>query len=111
MLENNICPKCHQPTIESYYFCPNCGYNLRPVPLSTSIGTQAILYIKTLLLPPLGIIWGYRYLRQPGTATKLVGLFTIIITIIELYLVTQATVYSVNLVNQQINQQFKMYGL
>ena len=111
MQDINICPSCHQPVIPNYYFCPNCGKNLRPRPLSTSTSTQVLLYLKSLLLPPLGIIWGIRYIRQSDVSSKLVGLFTILITIIEIVFLIQTTVYTVNTVNQQINRQSQLYGL
>lgn len=59
----------------------------------------------------MGIIWGVRYLRQADTKSKLVGLFTIIITVTEIVWLIQSTVNVVNTVNQQINQQFTLYGL
>jgi hypothetical protein len=85
-----------------------CGKNIKPVPLSTSAATQIILYLKALLLPPFGIVWGLRYLRQSGNRTKIVGIIVIILTLIELVWLVQSTVYTINTVNQQINQQFKL---
>ena len=108
---NTLCPTCHQPIQLAYYFCPNCGKNLRPRPLSISFLSQIILYIKTLLLPPLGIIWGFRYLRQSGIASKIVGLITIAITIIEIIFLVKFTVNLINVVNQQIYQQTILYSL
>lgn len=110
-MDTTICSSCHQPIDPSHYFCPNCGKNIKSKPLSTSISAQIFLYLKTLLLPPLGIIWGSRYLRQPDKVSKLVGWFTIIITIVEIVWLIQSTVSIVNTVNQQINQQMKLYGL
>jgi len=59
----------------------------------------------------MGIIWGLRYIKQTDKASKLVGLFVIVLTIIELVWLIQSTVYMVNTANQQINQQFRLYGL
>jgi len=111
MDETTLCPTCHQSVRLTDYFCSNCGKNLRPRPLSTSLLSQIALYLKTLLLPPLGFIWGYRYLRQPGTNSKIVGLITIAITIIEIVLLVEFAVNLVNTVNQQIYQQTSLYGL
>jgi hypothetical protein len=105
------CPSCHQPVKMTDYFCFNCGKKLKSRPLSTSLTSQIILYLKTLLLPPFGLIWGYRYLRQPNTQSKFVGLITIIITIIEIVWLTQTTMNIINTTNQQINQQIQLYGL
>lgn len=105
------CPKCHQPVTLTDYFCPGCGKKIRSRPLSTSLTSQIVLYLKTLLLPPFGLIWGYRYLRQSDTASKIVGLVTIIITAVETVWLVEATVAAVNTVQQQLNQQINSYGL
>jgi hypothetical protein len=111
MEETTLCPACHQPVRPTDYFCYNCGKNLRPRPLSTSLVSQIILYIKTLLLPPFGIIWGFRYIRQPGAASKIVGIITIAITIVEIVFLIQFTINLINTVNQQIYQQTSLYGI
>jgi hypothetical protein len=105
------CSSCHQPVKPIDYFCSNCGKKLHPRPLSTSLFSQLFLYTKTLLLPPFGLIWGYRYLRQSDINSKLIGLFTIFITIIETIWLTQVTVNMINTAKQQINQQIQLYGL
>jgi hypothetical protein len=105
------CPSCHQPVGQTDYFCPYCGKKIRPQPLSTSWGSQIVLYIKTLLLPPLGLWWGYRYLRQSDTSSKLVGLVVVLMTVVEIVWVTQITIGAINTANQQINQQMNLYGL
>lgn len=90
---------------------PTCGKNVRPSPLSTLVSSQIILYIKALLLPPMGLFWGYRYFRQSDTKSKLIGLFTILITIIEIIWITQSTITAINTINQQVAQQSALYGL
>lgn len=105
------CPSCHQPVRLIDYFCPNCGKKLRPVPLSTSLSSQIFLYLKTLLLPPFGLFWGYKYLCQSDTKSKLIGLFTIIITLIETIWLIQSTMNIMDAVSQQISQQSQLYGL
>ena len=100
-----LCPKCHQVIEVAAYFCPNCGQNLKPTPPSTSLGSQLELYLKSLLLPPMGIIWGFRYLRQKGISAKIVGLMAIFLTLAILVIAIKATVDLVNTVNSQINSQ------
>jgi hypothetical protein len=109
MEEILICPGCHQPVAPIDYFCPNCGKNLRPSPLSTSPASQILLYLKTIILPPFGFYWGYRYLRQSDTTSKIVGLITILITLVEIIWLTQTTIAAVNTVNQQV--QIQLNGL
>lgn len=105
------CPSCHQPISQNNYFCANCGKKLQSRPLSTSLTGQIVLYLKTLLLPPFGLIWGYRYLRQSDASSKLIGIVVIIITVVETVWLTQVTINIINTTNQQINQQIQLYGL
>ena len=105
------CFKCHQQVNANDYFCPFCGNKIRSPPPSTSISGIIVLLIKTVFLPPLGFIWGYRYLRQADNKSKIVGVVVIIITLAELIYGVVATVEIVDTANKQINQQFKLYGL
>jgi hypothetical protein len=106
-----FCPSCRQPVKLTDYFCPNCGKNLHLRPLSTSASSQIALYLKTLLLPPFGFLWGYRYLRQSDSNSKLVGWIVIIITTIEIIWLTQSTISMINTFSQQIFQPASFYGL
>jgi len=81
---------------------------LRPKPLPTSISSQVILYLKSIIFLPLGIIWGIRYLRQPDKRSKIVGLITIILTIVIIVIATRATVNFIDTLNDQINSQLQI---
>lgn len=105
------CPNCHQPINPTDYFCPNCGKKIRTPPPSTTLSSQILLYIKTLLLPPFGLYWGFRYLRQPDQKSKLIGLVVIVITIIETIFLIQYTINTINTVNQQIIQQSELFNI
>lgn len=103
----NPCPACHQAVEPAYYFCPNCGHNLKPAPPKTSPGSQIELYLKSILLPPFGFIWGYHYLKQKDTKSKLIGLTAIVLTLVILVVVVKTTVALVNTVNEQVNSQME----
>jgi hypothetical protein len=103
------CPKCHQSIDPVDYFCRNCGKKLRAPPLPTDLTAQIFLYLKTLLLPPCGLYWGYQYLRRPDDKSKLIGLIVLVATIIETVLLVQYTIAAVNTATQQINQ-LNSYG-
>ena len=105
------CPNCHQLVKPTDYFCPNCGKKIRPAPLSTNLSSQIILYLKTLLLPPFGLIWGFQYLRQEDQRSKIIGLLVIIVTIVETIWLTQSTISIFSTLTQQISQQTQLYGL
>lgn len=103
----SVCPKCHQATDLNDYFCRNCGQELHKPPPATSISAQLSLYLKSALLPPMGIIWGFSYLRQKSTASKIIGIVAIVITIFVLTYATMLTIKTINLVNLQVEQQLQ----
>jgi hypothetical protein len=80
-----VCPTCHQPILPEYYFCPNCGTKLAGAkPLSTSLATQAWIYLFSIVLPAIAFIaikyWpGIQYLRSPDWTKKQIGIVAIIL--------------------------------
>ncbi len=99
----STCSQCHVTVRATDYYCYNCGKNLHPVPLRTDAGTLIALFLKTILLPPFGILWGFKYLRQTDDKSKIVGIATMVITVIEIILVIQWTIGILNGVGGQIN--------
>ena len=98
------CPSCHISVRPTDYFCFNCGKNLHPAPPSTAIEEQIKLYLGSIFLPPMGIIWGLRYLKQPDQKSKIAGWIMIILTVIVLWLAIKWTVDIVNGVDKQMSQ-------
>lgn len=86
-MEPSICSVCKQPIQISWNFCPNCGNTLRVRPLSTSIGKQLVIYAVSFFLPPFGLGYAIKYIRQEDTKTKVVGIISIVLTILSVGLV------------------------
>lgn len=105
-LQTGTCPKCHQGIAESNFYCSNCGTNLKPPPPDVSFGGLTKLFLGTILLPPIGILWGLRYLKGNSKA-QVIGMSAIVLTIIELGLITITTIQLVNGVNEQVNSQLQ----
>ncbi len=101
-----VCPVCHQPVMPEYYFCPNCGANLRPRPLPTDIASQIGLYAFSIILPMIVFIgiskWqGTKYFRSTDPKEHQIGLIAWILlavsTIVIIYLMyvwTQSLIQS-----------------
>ncbi len=87
-MEENICRYCRAPIVEEDYFCPNCGKKLKDKPLSTSVSKQVLVYIVSALLPPFGLVWAVKYIRQEDSTAKSrnIGIAIIVITAISLAL-------------------------
>jgi RNA polymerase subunit RPABC4/transcription elongation factor Spt4 len=80
---NNTCPACHQSILEKYYFCPNCGHNLKEKLLPISILVQTGLYALAIFFPPLGLWPGIKFVMKKNPYAKRVGIITIVITLIS----------------------------
>lgn len=110
MEEVKKCPTCHTEVRSTDYFCFNCGANLKPKPPSFDIASQLTLYIKSLLLPPLGIYWAIPYLKQDSSKSKAVGILAIAITLVMLILTIVWTKQFVDNLNTQLNKQMTTFG-
>lgn len=80
---NTVCPTCHQPILKKYYFCPNCGNNLKEKLLPISALTQIGFYALAIFLPPLGLWPGIKYVMKNNPHAKRVGAITIVLTLIS----------------------------
>ncbi len=101
------CPQCHISVRATDYFCFNCGKNLRPAPPPTDISHQIQLYIGSVLLPPIGVIWGAKYLKAEDQKTRLIGWACIVLTGISLLIGTYLAIQTINTVNEQVNSQLQ----
>jgi len=104
-----ICPTCHQPILDQYYFCPNCGFNIKEKPNVISIPAQIGWYIFAIILPPLGLWPGVKLIMKPSTQSKRVGAITIILTLTSTILMSWAIISLFNSYLEQLNSTF--YGL
>ena len=81
-MEQKVCEKCHFPIADNFYFCPNCGKKIKDLPLSTSVSKQIYIYALSIILPPLGLWPGIKYIRQKDPKAKRIGIIAIVLTIV-----------------------------
>lgn len=81
-----ICKRCKQPVQESFYFCPNCGKKIKEPPPSTSIPSQLVVYLVSLFLTPLGLIYAYKYFRHGGTKERYIAITAVVLTCLTIYI-------------------------
>lgn len=102
-----LCPVCHVAVRPTDFFCYNCGKNLHGKPLETTKLMEYMYYAGSVLLPPIGLWWGVRYLKQSDEKSKRIGWICIILTIISFFLVSVWTVRVFQGINAQVNQQLQ----
>jgi predicted amidophosphoribosyltransferase len=104
-----VCPVCHQSILATYYFCPNCGNNLKETPTAISPLVQAGLYALAIFLPPLGLWPGIKYVMKKNQQAKIVGAITIVLTLISTILTIWAILGFFNSYMAQMNEV--LYGM
>ena len=104
-MEPKYCPVCHLQVQDNYYFCPNCGKNLKepPLTLTKEIG----IYALSLFLPPLGLWPGIKYFSSANPKLKKVGIIAIVLTIISSFITIWLTIVTMNTVMQGANSQLQ----
>lgn len=108
-METKLCQYCHFVLADNFYYCPNCGKKVKDTPLSKTLVTQLGIYALSILLPPLGLWPGIKYLRQKDKKLKIIGLTAILLTIISCIISFYAAWMLGNNLNKQINDAYKKY--
>lgn len=100
---SSICPHCGVVVTPEEYFCPQCGKKLKDKVPSTSVLAQAGVYAVSILLPPLGLWPGVKYLRQNDEKSKRIGIAAIILTILSLAVAIYIIAGAINSFNSTLN--------
>lgn len=101
-MEENVCSMCHVMVRPTDYFCYNCGKNLHQKPPSITLFDQVMLYLGSIFLAPMGVIWGIRYIRQEDQKSKIVGLVAMTLSVIVIIVVLQYTLSFLHSVSSQV---------
>lgn len=106
-----FCPKCQSPIAEANYFCPNCGHKIKEPPVSVTITKQIGIYLLSILLPPLGLWPGIKYLRQSDQKAQIIGAVAIILTIFSIIISVWLYLLTINSISATLNSQLQGSGL
>jgi hypothetical protein len=104
-----ICPHCHTVVPIAGYFCFHCGKKLKDDGISTSLARQIYVYFGSILLPPIGFWWGYKYLKQHDDASKKIGIAAIVLTALSLIISVWLSFAAVSMIGKQMNSQMQLY--
>lgn len=100
------CPICHTQVRPSDFYCFNCGKNLHEEISFNRPLTITGYFIGSIILPPMGIIWGLKYLKIPNTQSKIIGLGLIAFTLAIIFIILGKTMDFYNRLYNQINIQY-----
>lgn len=99
----NVCPSCNFEVQPSWYFCPNCAKPLQEAPLVISIPKQLLIYLISFFLAPLGLGWGLKYIRYKNNHVKIVGIISIVLTIVSIILMVASFKYFMDQYSKMLN--------
>jgi hypothetical protein len=105
------CPACKQNIQAEYYFCPNCGRKLKEKPQPTTMLRQILVYLLSFFLPPLGLWPGIKYLKQKDNKSKIIGVISIVLTVVSAAISIWLYFGLIRTINQQLNQQLNNINL
>jgi len=97
------CKECGHEISDEALACPNCGKPQRDRHPSVSLSTQIAVYSVSLLLPPFGLWYVWKYLKQKDVKSKKIGIAALILTVISVVLTIWFTERFVNSINQTLN--------
>lgn len=78
---------------------------------SITLAKQIRIYLGSFFLPPLGLIWGIKYLKKDNQQIRKVGRIAIILTILSLALTIWTAVSFTNSFNQALLNQTDFQNL
>lgn len=90
--EISQCPQCQMILVPHTNFCPNCGFHIVQQPQILSVGKQIWIYFVSLLLPPLGLIWTFKYFRSESQQLKRIAIIALTLTVVSVILTLWFTV-------------------
>lgn len=108
------CSQCGKDIKTGYNFCPSCGKQLRAVPIQIGTGKLVYVLLVSVLLPPLGLFWGIKYVFQDDQKTKITGILAIVLTIISFLVNLWAASYILGSLSSSVNgniEQYRQLGL
>ena len=104
------CKHCRAPVEVTYFYCPACGKKIKDKPVSVSFTAQLIAYAVSVFLPPLGLIYTVKYLKQSETKAKTIGWITLILTVISIAVTVKITMDMLAAINGITNMQMQDYS-
>jgi len=97
---DSLCPECKSQISPDFNFCPNCGKKFKDAYAPISISAQIVVYFVSLFVPPFGLWYIYKYLKNGGETQKKIGWAALILTVISIGL----TVWSAEILISTVNQ-------
>jgi len=97
------CKECGREISDEALVCPNCGKPQKEKLPPVSLSRQMTVYFVSLFLPPFGLWYVWKYLKQKDGKSKKIGIAAAILTAISIIVAIWFTERFVNSINQALN--------
>lgn len=98
------CPKCGNTIFPTDEFCAHCGLKLSFKKDSFSVWKIIWIIFVSLVLPPFGLIWTWKYFKSKDSAEKKIAIMALVLTVFSVILNIWLGFGIIRAVNQQVNQ-------
>ena len=98
-----MCPICSFQLVPEWYFCPNCGKQLKEAPIVISIPKQILIYAVSFFLAPFGLSWGLKYIKYKDRHVKIVGIISLVLTFLSIIMMLFAFKYTMDQYSKTLN--------
>ena len=85
-MQLTTCLTCKFQISSEWFFCPNCGKQLKEKVPPLTVWKQILIYLVSFFLPPLGLGWGFKYIRSKNLKVKMVGYVAILLTVASIWI-------------------------
>lgn len=103
-----LCPVCHTAVRPTDYYCFNCGKNLHEKPLEISTIAEYGYYAASVFLPPIGLYWAFRFIKNGDERAKRIGWILIVFTVISTLVASLWVGRMLRAASDQVNQQMQL---
>jgi len=104
-----VCQNCKNILQTKAAFCQYCGKQVSNYLIQTNASKQILVYLVSFFLPPFGLIYAYKYLKQGDSKSKKIAYLAIALTITSIGISLWVSTKILNTLSTQLNNQVNSY--
>ncbi len=98
-----VCHACGSVLAPDDIFCSHCGATVASVVETVGLWKQIWIYFVSIVFPPFGFIWTWKYLRSDNFELKRVGIIATVLTVVAIIVTIWVTLGFFQGMQSQLN--------